>query len=117
MDEGATTRVLSDVGATAPLTEAVPAPAVGTPPPSARGPLPGAALLARAAEIPVHLRNAGIAVAAIVLLIVIAGFASDSSGGSVPSDGGADDPIPAKTPPDLRDPVQDLHDAVLGTGQ
>ena len=55
-----------------------------------------------------------------MLLIVIAAFAS-GSGGSDGSNGSSDekssDGIPADTPPDLRDPLQDLHDAVLGAGQ
>ncbi len=81
-------------------------------------PRPGAALLEKAAQTPAHLRNAAIAVAAIVLLIVVAAVASSSGSG----DGGQPDgdqpdrEIPADTPPDLRGPMQDLHDAVLGTG-
>ncbi len=119
-DDGAgTTRVMSVQTATTPVAAggapAAPAPA---PAPAAARPIPGAALLERAARTPAHLRNAAIAVAAIVLLIVVAALAS-SSGSDDGSRPGADRPeteIPADTPPDLREPMQDLHDAVLGTG-
>ena len=99
-------------------------PVEAAPPPLATSPArprPGAALLARAAEVPPHVRNVALAITAIVVLIVVAAFAS--SDGTSGSSGGTDTSgtpgttIPADTPSDLRDPLQDLHDAVLGTGR
>ncbi len=61
----------------------------------------------RAAGTPPHLRVVLAVCALIVLVVVIAGLAA----------GGGDDPgnsgIPPQTPPELEQPLEDLHDAVL----
>jgi eukaryotic-like serine/threonine-protein kinase len=61
----------------------------------------------RAAGTPPHLRVVFAVCALIVLVVVIAGLAA----------GGGDDPgnsgIPPQTPPELEQPLEDLHDAVL----
>ncbi|HET8959468.1 serine/threonine-protein kinase [Nocardioides sp.] len=61
----------------------------------------------RAAGTPPHLRVVLGVCALIVLFVIIAGLAA--GGGEAPADRG----IPAQTPPELEQPLQDLHDAVL----
>ena len=61
-------------------------------------------IAARARAMPPHQRGVAAAVAGILLLVVIAGIASDS--------GGTSDDLPAETPQHLEQPLQDLHDAV-----
>ncbi len=60
----------------------------------------------RVVEAPEHHKGVAAAVLLIVLLIVVAALAA---GGSGPS---ADDDLPARTPAEMRQPLQDLHDAV-----
>jgi eukaryotic-like serine/threonine-protein kinase len=83
---------------------------VATPPPEPTAPGPGgelvARLRARAADTPPHLRAVAGVCVLILILVVLAGLAA---GGEDP----ADDRIPAQTPPELEQPLQDLHDAVL----
>lgn len=67
-------------------------------------------LAARLTAMPTHQRGVLAAVAALVLLVVIAAVAAGSGGSS-----GSDDDLPARTPPRLEQPLQDLHDAVDGT--
>ena len=61
-------------------------------------------LMARAAAMPSHQRGVAAAVVAILLLVIIAGIAADT--------GGTGDDLPAQTPQELEQPLQDLHDAV-----
>lgn len=77
-----------------------------------------AQVAARLADTPPHLRGAAAAVLAIAVFVLIVGLASgadDGSSGSS-SDNASQDSIPAQTPDDLRAPLQDLHDAVNGSG-
>jgi eukaryotic-like serine/threonine-protein kinase len=83
---------------------------VATAPPEPGGSRPAElveGLRHRAAGTPPHLRFVLAVCALIVLVVVIAGLAA----------GGDDDPgnsgIPAQTPPELEQPLKDLHDAVL----
>ena len=65
-------------------------------------------IAARARAMPPHQRGVAAAVVGILLLVVIAGIAADSGGNP-------DDDLPARTPQELEQPLQDLHDAVNGT--
>jgi eukaryotic-like serine/threonine-protein kinase len=60
----------------------------------------------RAGDTPPHLRVVAAVCALIVLLVVVAGLATQ---GEDPADTG----IPSNTPPELQRPLEDLHDAVL----
>lgn len=62
-------------------------------------------ILARARAVPPHVRGVVAAVAVLVLLLVVVALSS--------ADGGSDD-LPANTPPELREPLDDLRHAVLG---
>ncbi|HEU4810693.1 MAG TPA: protein kinase, partial [Nocardioides sp.] len=77
-----------------------------------------ARIAARLAETPPHLRGAAAAVLAIVVFVLIVALASGTDDGS--SSGSSGSPsgnaIPAQTPDHLRAPLQDLHDAVEGSG-
>jgi eukaryotic-like serine/threonine-protein kinase len=82
---------------------------VAAPPPERAGPRPAElidGLRERAGNTPPHLRVVVAVCALIVLVVVIAGLATR---GDDPSDSG----IPPDTPPELEQPLQDLHDAVL----
>lgn len=68
-----------------------------------------AELLARAKAMPTHQRGVAAAVVAILLLVVIAAIAADSGTSS-------GDELPERTPAELEQPLQDLHDAVNGAG-
>ena len=61
-------------------------------------------IAARARALEPHQRGVAAAVAGILLLVVIAGIAADS--------GGTSDDLPDKTPQELEQPLQDLHDSV-----
>ena len=86
---------------TAPVAATPPEPAASRPAELVDG------LRERAASTPPHLRVVVAVCALIVLVVVIAGLAA----------GGDDDPgnsgIPPQTPPELEQPLGDLHDAVL----
>jgi serine/threonine protein kinase len=69
-----------------------------------------AELVRRAAGLDAHVRGVAASVAALVLLIVVVAIASDTDSGST----GTDDGLPRETPSELREPLQDLHDAVNG---
>jgi len=62
----------------------------------------------RVVEAPEHHKGVGAAVLLILLLIVVAAFAAGGSGSDT------DDDLPARTPTEMRQPLQDLHDAVEG---
>ncbi len=66
-------------------------------------------IAARVAAMPPHQRGVAAAVAGILFLVIIAGIAADSGGST-------DDELPGQTPQELEQPLQDLHDAVNGTG-
>ncbi len=68
-------------------------------------------LASRAAQLPPHLRGVAAAVVGLLLLLVIAGLAANNGGGS------SGDELPSQTPSELRQPLQDLHDAVDGSGR
>ena len=57
------------------------------------------------AAMPAHQRGVAAAVAGILLLVIIAGFAADTGSSS-------GDDLPSQTPQELEQPLQDLHDAV-----
>lgn len=67
-----------------------------------------AAIASRLAEIPPHLRGVIASVIAILLLVVIAGLASNDAGST-------ENELPSQTPQELEAPLQDLHDAVNGS--
>ena len=80
---------------------------VATPPPGGSRPAEVVeALRERAAATPPHLRVVLAVCALIVLVVVIAGLAA---GGDDTGESG----IPPETPPGLKQPLEDLHDAVL----
>ena len=85
---------------TAPVATATSGPAASRPAELVAG------LRDRAAATPPHLRVVLAVCALIALVVVIAGVAG---GGEGPGDTA----IPSQTPPELRQPLQDLHDAVL----
>lgn len=64
-------------------------------------------LAALAAGMPPHQRGVAAAVVGILLLVVIAGFAADTGGST-------GDELPSRTPQELEQPLQDLHDSVNG---
>ena len=67
-----------------------------------------AAVARRVSGMDPHQRGVAAAVAALVLLIVVVAIAA--GGGA----GGTGDELPSNTPPELEQPLQDLHDAVNG---
>jgi hypothetical protein len=69
-----------------------------------------AQLVRRAAELDAHVRGVAASVAALVLLIVVVAIAADTDSDAA----GTDDGLPRETPSELREPLQDLHDAVNG---
>jgi eukaryotic-like serine/threonine-protein kinase len=85
---------------TAPVAAAAPEPAASRPAQLVKG------LRERSGGTPLHLRVVLGVCALIVLVVVIAGLAA---GGPDPADSG----IPPQTPPNLEQPLEDLHDAVL----
>ncbi len=108
-DEAATTKVLDPATSTSlrlPVTPAA-APSLIDRAGDAIARQPSA-LVRHASSVPPHLRAAAAAIGAIVVLVVVAALASSSG-----SDG-VDDSIPADTPTELQQPLQDLHDAVNG---
>ncbi len=120
LDDGAGTTLVLDTEPTVRRMPAVaPAPAA---PAAPRGPSRAAlvatgvvdGLVGRLREVPPHVRGAGVAIAAIVLLVVIAGVASSEGSGDDPAGPPTGRTIPADTPPELQQPLQELHDAVGG---
>jgi len=90
-------------------TRVMTAPVDTAPPPGRAGSRPAeavAALRERAADTPPHLRVVLAVCALIVLVVVIAGLAA--GGGDTGESG-----IPPETPPGLKQPLEDLHHAVL----
>ena len=85
-------------------------PATERRPAAAAGPSPLARARAAAGDVPAHLWGVIGAVAAIVVVLVVVSLAA--GGGS----GNGERGIPADTPAQLRQPLQDLHDAVQGGG-
>ena len=114
LDDDADTTLVLDTEATVRRLPAVPAAAGSAP----RGPSPVDRLVTRVREVPPHVRGASAAIAALVLLVVIAGLASGGGPADGPADGPSDTPsetgIPAGTPAELEQPLQELHDAVGG---
>ena len=78
-----------------------------------------ARIAARLADTPPHLRGAAAAVLAIVAFVLIVALASGADDGSPGSSSGnpSGRAVPARTPDHLRAPLQDLHDAVEGSGR
>jgi eukaryotic-like serine/threonine-protein kinase len=94
--------------APADATRVMTAPVAAAPESTPRGPSALDRLRARAADIPSHMRVVIGVCALILVVVVVAGIAA--GGGDQSQDTG----VPPGTPPELQQPLQDLHDAVEG---
>ncbi|NYJ01799.1 hypothetical protein HNR19_002497 [Nocardioides thalensis] len=84
------------------------APDAPTPTPTREGPTPRErlhGLVGRARAVPPHVRGVAAAVAVLLALLVVVAIASGD---------GASSELPANTPPELREPLVELREAVLG---
>lgn len=117
--------ILATPGATRPLTAPPPLPPIpAAPGPRPTGPPPAwtpdadtatrvrpapperaRRLVERARAVPPHVRGVAAAVAVLLALLVVVAIASGD---------GASGDLPANTPPELREPLADLREAVLG---
>jgi eukaryotic-like serine/threonine-protein kinase len=96
---------VDDAGATRLLTGVVPTPAPASPRPGFASYVERAR--ARVLALPHHTRVVLAAVAALTVLILLVAVLGSADGGS-----GSPRDLPGDTPRDLRQPLQDLHDAV-----
>lgn len=112
-------RLRAPAGATTPLLDQPPAPdrtaVMSAPLPAAATPQDGGGealdrVRTAYAGVPTHLRAVVAVLVVLVLLVVVVALAA----GPDDSGSGTGDDIPARTPPQLRDPLRDLHDAVEG---